>query len=80
MMLGIEKLLTRIEVEEQYKGARCLEIEMHPDHSDRVIGVSYKEPCMACGKYHHFMSKAEKNCIAKIVGMTYCIMNERGDE
>ena len=44
---------------ENYK---CVEV----DYESKSI--TYKVPCLICGKYHHKGSKAEKRCMLKIVG------------
>ena len=46
------------ELHKQFKGIRNLKIERDEDG----VSVSYREPCIMCGKYHHRGSKAEKRC------------------
>lgn len=64
-------LPTDEELKEHYKGCRGLKIE----RDNEQVTVSYKQPCIVCGKYHHFRSKASIQCsiiavstIVKVVG------------
>ena len=76
----VEPSLTKKAALERYKGARGLKIELHPDYPDRVIRVSYKPPCVACGKYHYNGSKAQKRCTFKLIRQLVCCFNEINKE
>ena len=78
--VNFKGLPSKKEIELQYKGARCLKINTHPDYPNKVISVSYKKPCVVCGKYHHFMSKSARKCNAKVVGTTCQVFDEVENE
>ena len=65
--------LTVEEAKQMYKGRRRLEIDV--DENGFVRTVSYREPCMLCGKYHHHNSKAQRRCSLKIVCGVYTVIN-----
>ncbi len=78
--LSINELPTVEEVREQYKGARCLELETHPEDKNRVIQISYKKPCMVCGKHHHMNSEAHKRCLFKMFATVSLVISEQREQ
>jgi len=67
------KRRTEAEIRELYKGQRITEIVLGKDGF--VDSVSLRQPCMFCGKYHRFDSKAHQRCNTKIVCGVHSIMN-----
>ncbi|MHA1737888.1 MAG: hypothetical protein ACTSWD_04825 [Candidatus Heimdallarchaeota archaeon] len=51
---------TELEIKELKRDKRCFQIEK--DVEGNVIEVSWKDPCINCGKYHRLFSKPQKRC------------------
>ena len=65
---------TEIEILKLKKGKRCFKAEK--DNEGNIIEVSWKEPCMNCGKYHRLFSKPNKQCSMIIACQVMSVIRE----